>query len=110
MDAVISQEALCMCRIRAALSEAYRFLKKGGRLAFHRLDRAPRLAATDPNRVLGIAAQTSEFRFLRSYAPGSWLSASFPKGPDRRVGKDLSSDSRCTGTCTTEQLHSARLR
>ena len=60
MDAVISQEALLhVPDKRAALAEAYRVLKKGGRLAFTDWIEHRRLDATDSESMWrGIAAQT----------------------------------------------------
>ncbi|HYN28097.1 MAG TPA: methyltransferase domain-containing protein, partial [Burkholderiales bacterium] len=60
MDAVISQEALLhVPDKRAALAEAYRVLKKGGRLAFTDWIEYRRLTATDSDSLWrGIAAQT----------------------------------------------------
>jgi ubiquinone/menaquinone biosynthesis C-methylase UbiE len=60
MDAVISQEALLhVPDKRAALTEAYRVLKKGGRLAFTDWIEHGELAATDSETMWrGIAAQT----------------------------------------------------
>jgi sarcosine/dimethylglycine N-methyltransferase len=60
MDAVISQEALLhVPDKRAALAEAYRVLKKGGRLAFTDWIEHRRLDANDSESMWrGIAAQT----------------------------------------------------
>ena len=60
MDAVISQEALLhVPDKRAALAEAYRVLKKGGRLAFTDWIEHRRLTAADSDSMWrGIAAQT----------------------------------------------------
>lgn len=60
MDAVISQEALLhVPDKRAALAEAYRVLKKGGRLAFTDWIEHRSLDANDSESMwLGIAAQT----------------------------------------------------
>lgn len=60
MDAVISQEALLhVPDKRAALAEAYRVLKKGGRLAFTDWIEHRRLDANDAESMWrGIAAQT----------------------------------------------------
>ena len=60
MDAVISQEALLhVPDKRMALAEAYRVLKKGGRLAFTDWIEHRRLDATDSESMWrGIAAQT----------------------------------------------------
>jgi cyclopropane fatty-acyl-phospholipid synthase-like methyltransferase len=60
MDAIISQEALLhVADKRGALAEAYRVLKKGGRLAFTDWIEHRRLDATDSETMWrGIAAQT----------------------------------------------------
>src|SRR6185436_1229250 len=60
MDAIISQEALLhVADKRGALAQAYRVLKKGGRLAFTDWIEHRRLDATDSETMWrGIAAQT----------------------------------------------------